>query len=203
MMDASAGPTPTETALVILVIIVLIFVRRAVLIVRGTVVSPARLFAFAGFYTVLFALIVAFGTVEPPWILYVGLPALLVVSAVISTRHVRGHVVLEQRPPDTRWYYKLHPWILVTYIVLFVARIAISIAVLGPSAAFAFGAPVGALSPLSTALLDIVDVLFAASTGLLLGRSVGVYLAYKEEVASTPSPPPAAPPAAPLPSIRP
>jgi hypothetical protein len=202
-MDPSGGPSSTETALILLVIIVLIFVRRALLIVRGSVVNPARLFAFAGFYTVLFALVVAFGTVEPPLILYVGLPALLVVSAFFATRHVKGHVVLEQRPPDPRWYYKLHPWILVVYVVLFVARIGISIAVLGPSAAFTYGAPVSGLPPLSAALLDIVDVLFAASTGLLLGRTVGVYLAYREKVATAPTPPPSAPPTAPLPSSRP
>ena len=195
MADSSA----LEGFVVFLAIIVLALARRTVRQLYGTRYSIGRLFGFAGFYVLLFALL-AFGTLYAAvgaWgssadgliALYVAVP---VASAFLAAPYVRRVVRFEQRP-DGYWYYRLSWHVPVIYLVLFVARIAAEFAIFGPSTAFASYPPPVPPTTLGLAILVGVDLLFGVSLGLLIGRGIGVYRAHRDipatEVAQQPSPP--------------
>ncbi len=172
-MSAGAEPSSLEPALLVLALLLLIMARRTYVMVRGAPVRPGRLAVFAAFYVALFALTLAATSVGTPWYFYALDASILVVAAILATEYIRGHVHLERRPPNQEWYYRLHPWVPVSYMVLFVARIAIALWVLGPSAIDFSFAPAVTLSPFAALLLGIVDALFGLSTGHTGGAQRG------------------------------
>ena len=103
----------------------------------------------------------------------------MVGSSFLASSYFGMHVDLERRPPDHAWHYRLRAWVPLTYLALFVVRIGVAFWVLGPSALSFAPAPPVALSFAQELLLWMVDALFAVSTGLLVGRSVGVWLEYR------------------------
>jgi hypothetical protein len=192
-----------ESEIVLLALFVFIIARRTVLMVQGTRFSPPRLFTFAGLYILLFVAL-AFATLYAAVVTwgvdaylliapYVAAPA---VAALLVAPYVERNVRFEQRP-DGQSYYRLTWHIPVLYLVLFVTRFAAEIVVYGPSSAFSIPPP----APPSVAALVVliaVDLLFAASLGLLVGRGIGVLRAHRIWAASQRNPP--APPSPPLPS---
>jgi hypothetical protein len=182
-----SGPPPSSaeaTAIIVLVLVSLILVRRIYLMIRGTVGNPARLFATAGLVVLLFAFTVGVGAAQSP-LYFVGLDlGLLVLSSFLSTQYVLSHVRFERRPPSQALYYRLEPWIPLAYLLLFFARIGVSVAVLGPGV-LEFAPVTGSLATGALVILQVVNALFAVSTGLLVGRSLGVYLAYRRQLDST------------------
>jgi hypothetical protein len=191
-----------EGTIVLLVFVGLIVVRRVFMMVQGTAVRPGRIVGVAVLFTALFVLVLASSYFQVPWWSFVLDGAVLVVAAIATTAYVREHVVFEWR--NGQWYYKLHPIIIGAYLLLFVVRLAIDLVVLNinPVAPPTTG-PM--LTGTTLLLVAAVDALFGLSTGLLIGRSVGVYLEYEKKQKETPAPatwtPPPAPPApgAPLP----
>lgn len=185
----TAGPSATslEPVLLVIALALLIMVRRALSMIRGAPVRPAALFGFAAFYVFLFAFIVGLSAAITPWYLLVLDAAIVVVTAVLATGYLRDHVRLERRATG-EWTYRLHPWVPIVYMGLFITRIAVSAVVLGPSVFDFSPASSGSLTLFDRVLLDLVDALFAFSTGLLVGRSSGVYLAYRN-VRAAPAPP--------------
>ena len=143
--------------------------------------QPGRLFGFAAFYTALFALTLALAVAITPWYYFALDAAILLVAALLSVGYIRDHVRFERRSPGDVRYYRLHPWVPIAYIVLFVTRIGVSLWVLGPSAFEFVASSTVSLSVFDQFLLQLVDALFGVSTGLLIARSVGVYLAYERE----------------------
>lgn len=193
---SGSGPSNLDTTLVVLAVIVLILVRRTYYILKGSVASPARLVGYSAVVSILFALTVSFGVGVLPYFDFAIDGAVLLVAALLAVPYVRREVRFEQRPPSTEWYYRLSPWIPLSYVALFVGRIGLLLAVLGPSA-LEFLPVSTTLNPLDVYVLATVDALFALSTGLLIGRNAGVYLALREKLALTPGPPAGG---APLPS---
>jgi hypothetical protein len=192
LSSADIGP------IVLVALLVVIIGRRVVMMVRGTPVRPARMFTIAAFYVALFAVtIVASYTQLPLWTY--GLDAVVVVLAGIGTTlWVRRLVVVEWK--NGVWMYRLGAVIPAVYLTLFVVRLGIDLFVLGVNP-FDFTLPSTApLSGLPLILVVVVNALFAFSTGLLVGRTTGVYLEYR--TLSAAGPPPggaaAAPPTAPL-----
>jgi hypothetical protein len=188
-----------ESALVFLALIVLIIGRRVAMMVRGAPVRTERILATAVLFSALFVLVLAESYFQVPWWTYAIDAAVLAVTIVLTIGYVRRHVVFEQR--DGAWYYRLHPVIVVAYLVLFVVRLALDLVVLGINP---FAPPTSgpALAGTTLVLVAVVDALFSLSTGLLIGRSVGVVLEYRAKTAAgtLPTPPPPPPPAAsPLP----
>jgi hypothetical protein len=172
------------TTLVFVAIFALLLGRRIVAMVRGTPVRPERMFAFAALFAAVFVLVLLTSASQlPPWTYAVD-AAIAVVSTVGSAVIVRRRVVMEWR--DGRWFYRLGAVIPALYLGLFALRLALDTVVLGVNP---FGGAPGSPVPLSgTALLTVVviDVLFAFSTGLLVGRTIGVYLRYREKLAAGP-----------------
>ena len=189
------GPTGIATIAVVALIVVFI-ARRIVGMIRGAPVSPARLFGFAVLFSFLFVVGIASTISQLPVWTYAIDGAVVVVASIVSTWYVQRIVVIEWR--NGTWYYRLGAVIPIVYIVLFATRLALDEVVLGVDP---FAAPTGGPVLTGTKLLvvTVVDALFAFSTGLLIGRSVGVYLEYKKKAAEGPPPAsPAAPPPTPV-----
>ncbi len=180
---SSPSSSDISTAVVVLVLIVAILARRTYLLMRGARYSPGRLFGFTGFYVLLFALLALptlFAAVSSwgvyGWLLiapYVAVPALAAVAAV---PYVRRIVRFEERGSG-QWYYSL-PWLIpILYLTLFVLRFVLEIVLFGPAVVASFALPTSI--PTSALLVLVgVDLLFGLSTGILMGRSVGVYRAF-------------------------
>jgi hypothetical protein len=179
------------SAIIFVVIVVLIVVRRTYYMLRGAVASPARLIGYSVVVAALFAATVAVSYGVVPVYAFAADAAVLVAAALLALPYVRRHVHFEQRPPSTDWYYRLSPWIPLSYVVLLVVRISLLFAILGPSA-FNFAPVTTTLSTPALLTLVGVDLLFALSTGLLVGRNAGVLLALREKVAGSPPVPSAA-----------
>lgn len=196
-MSAPLSASSVTAEIVLLLLIVFVLVRRTYGMVQGTRYSAPRLFVFAGFYVVLFvALAVAtlYAAISTwgsnAYLLIPAYTALPIAAAWAVAPYVQKIVRFERRD-DQEWYYRLAWHIPALYLSLFIARFVAEIVVFGPSAAFAFPPP----APPSGAALWIligVDLLFAVSLGLLVGRGIGVYQAHQAlppvSVASPPLP---------------
>lgn len=173
-------------ALALVALIGLVILRRAVLMMSGAPVSLARLAAFPAFYVLFYALglltiaAVAGGRgIES--LLGLGADLALVVAGVaLGYLWTRAHVQLYRPPGATAWYYRLGPALPVLYVVLFFVRTGLEIGVVGQTPfVFPTAAQIDALSTLAWLTLLTVDAIWGWTTGLLLGRSVGVYRAWR------------------------
>jgi hypothetical protein len=173
--------------IVLVALFVVLVGRRMVGMVRGAPVRPERMFAIAGLYVALFVLVIATSLSQLPLWSYAVDGVVAVVTALRATVVVQDRVVMEWR--NDRWYYRLGLAIPVLYLVLFVARLALDIFVVGINP-FDFAPPSSApLTGIDLVTVAVVDALFAFSTGLLVGRTCGVYLEYKKKVAEGPPSP--------------
>jgi hypothetical protein len=183
-------------AVLVLVLFVLILARRTYAQITGARFSAGRLFGFTGFYVLLFVAL-AFPTLYAAvdaWgidgaLLLVPYVVVPLAAAWVATPYVRRIVRFEQRDGGA-WYYRL-PWIVpVLYLVLFIVRFGAEILIFGLAVVSSFFAPSSVPAGLIFLLVGI-DLLFGASTGLLIGRSVGVYRAHVDllhRTAATPGP---------------
>ncbi len=187
-MSASTAANLAPTILV-LVVIVLLLARRTYAMIQGAAYSSGRVFAYGGFYVFLFALLAAstlyaayslWGSVA--FVLVAPYVATVVVVGLLATPYVRREVKFEQRG-DGLWYYKL-PWhVPVLVLALFIVRLGTELAIFGASAVTSFTLPASLPSSLIFVLIAI-DLLFAVSVGLLLGRGLGVYRAHQDLLAT-------------------
>ncbi|MGI0053858.1 MAG: hypothetical protein ACRECR_06365, partial [Thermoplasmata archaeon] len=173
---AITAASPSTSELVIFALIAVILVRRIYLMQAGSRVSSGRLFAFTGLYVALFALTI--GTTVALLPLYGTVADLIVlaVSAALVLPHTRGAVRFDRRP-DGYWYYRVGSAIIVSYVVLLLVRWGVEFGLLGIDP-LVYPPPISSLTAFQVGLLEVVDLLFAVSTGLLLGRNLGVYLAF-------------------------
>ena len=181
----TTDPSQFATAAIVLVIVVFIVGRRVVAMVRGTPISPARLFGATALFTALFAVFVAEEFLLLPWFVPVADVGVAVVVAAAASPLVRRRVEVYRDAAGT-WHYRLGYAIPVVYLALFGVRLLVDVLVLGVDPFAGPPAPVP-LAPLQVLLLSVVDALFAVSMGLLLGRTFGVYSAYRAAVRRDPA----------------
>ncbi len=180
----AAPPGGAEESLLLAAFIGLLIVRRAVLQLRGAPLSTARLVGYALLYPLLFALVAGLESLPllPLWSLGVDVAA-AAVGAWAAVSYVERTVVVYSE--GGRWMYRLGLVVPLVYVGLFLGRLALELAVgIDP-----FAPSITALSPTNTLLLEVVDALFGFSTGMAVGRNLGVYRAWQRRLAqSTPAP---------------
>jgi hypothetical protein len=182
-----------ETSLIILALFVLIIARRTYSMIQGAPYSEVRLFAFGIFAVVLFGafaattLYVAIGVWGMlAWALLVPYVLVILASAGVTAPHVRKVVRFERREGG-QLYYRL-PWLIpVLYLVLFVARLGVEIALFGIAALVTFSLPTSLPIDLLVVLIGF-DLLYGASLGLLFGRGIGIRSAHQDLARSEASP---------------
>jgi hypothetical protein len=176
---ATAPPDLTPT-LILLVIFALFYARRVVVSITGTVLSVGRLVGFSAFYGVLFVAAVVQGfTLLPDYLLGVD-AAVAVGAAFLGELYVRGRVDAHERTPGV-WIYRLSPIVPLVYLALFVVRLLLDLFVLNLDP-FVFTLTPPPVASQVLWILAVVNLLFALSTGLLLGRNVAVYRAYEAKL---------------------
>jgi len=177
MSGVSVSPGGQE-AIVFGVIIGLLILRRGYNQYVGTPVVPGRLLAYAALYPLLFVLVVGLEDypILPLWSLAVDVAAAAVGGAV-ALEYVGRRVTIYQQ--GGRWMYRLGLVVPVVYAALFVTRLALEVAIgLDPFA------PAVAVSGTTAVILEVVDALYGFSTGLALGRNIGVYRVYQRKTAA-------------------
>jgi hypothetical protein len=185
--EARVAPVPLSSAdasaVVVLALIVLVMVRRTYALSQGTVYGPVRVFAYSGFSMFLFGFFaastvyVAVGTWGTAAYALLAPYAAIVAGAALAVEpRIRPLVRFEDRA-DGSLYYHLPLVVPVLSLGLFLARLAVEIALFGLSAIAAFSfpttLPLGALE-----LLIAFDLLFGLSIGLLIGRGLAVRRAF-------------------------
>lgn len=173
----SPEPGQFTTAAVILLVILFVVARRVIGMVRGTPVNPVRLLASTALYVLLFALVVAEEFLLLPWYVPVVNVAVAGTVGALATPYVVRRVQV-YRDAAGAWHYRLGYVIPALYVGLFGVRVLVDLFVLGVNP-LSPSLPSGALSGGEAILLAAVDALFSVSMGLLLGRSFGVYRAYR------------------------
>lgn len=170
-----------------------IVVRRTIRLAQGTPYSEARLAFNAILYLFLFGLAIVYDVgLLPSWSFLVD-GAVIVAGVAVATRHVARVVVFSRGPSGVQ--YRLGLALPVLYLVLYVVRVAVDLVLLNENPlAGPTGLPV--LTGWQVVALLAVNALFSLSAGLLVGRSIGVYLAYRARGAAAtavplpPTPPP-------------
>jgi UDP-N-acetylmuramyl pentapeptide phosphotransferase/UDP-N-acetylglucosamine-1-phosphate transferase len=173
-------PGTLATELVFVGAIVLLLLRRAYSMVVGAPVSIPRLVAITVVYVVLFAAVVFASIPTPPWYSALLDLAVLVATSVLAIGVVEDRVEVERRP-DGKWIYRLPMAVPVAYVVLFVLRLSVNLFVIGEDP-FVYPPPTIVLTPVTTALVVVVDALFSFSAGLIVARTVAVYRVYQRRL---------------------
>jgi hypothetical protein len=159
--------------------------------IQGARYSVGRLVVFAALYVFFFVLLAVstLSTVVALWgvagyALAAVYAAVVIASAHVARPFVHRRVRFEERS-DGSWYYRLPVVVPALYLVLFVVRFAVEIVALGPSfLSSPFNPP--SVSTSLVAVLIGIDLMFGVSSGILVGRSQGVYRAYQTRPTSSP-----------------
>jgi hypothetical protein len=192
------------SAIIFLALVVLIRVRRTYRLSRGAPYTPATVFAYGGFSTVVFVLLaastvyVAVGTWGPLALALLAPYAAIVAGAAwVAYARVRARVRLE-RSADGQLVYRLPVIVPAISVVLFVVRVGIEIALFGLNAIATFSIPT-TVSTASLLVLVGADLVYGVSIGVLLGRGFGVRVAASRFLEGEKAGQPAQAPEAPLP----
>lgn len=164
---------------------------------------------FAWFYEILF-LVVLEEVLRLPWgrlALIAGIVDLLLfaVGVVPGYRYTMRTTTFD-RTPKGKWVYRGKIAIPAAWLSLFLFRYGVELALLGRVYLFTPTPSVSVAIPTFAIALLAVDFLFAASTGLVMGETVAIWMAYHTQKArsmplrdprngSGPTPPPVSPPA--------
>ncbi len=162
---------------------------------------------FAWFYELLFLLVLE-EVLRLPWgrvALGAGLLDLVLFAAfVVPGFQYTLRTTTFGRTPKGRWLYRGGLALPTVWLSLFLLRYGVELALLGQVYLFTPYPTAAVAIPTYAAALIVVDALFAASTGLVMGDSVGIWWAYHAEKARTTSPKAVpGPPTAPPPSVPP
>jgi hypothetical protein len=183
-MSAPAISSIDEESLILALLIGLLLVRRAYAQYRGTPLSTGRLLGYAVMYPVLFALIIGSESfpIVPYWSIVADVAA-AAVGAALALDYVGRRVTIYQE--GGRWRFRLGLLVPVVYVVMFVGRLLLELAIgINPYAPTSTALPAGTL-----AILEVVDVLYGFSTGLAIGRNLGVYRAWQRAASGESAPP--------------
>ncbi len=180
-MSTGAIPPSAEESLLIAAVIGLVLLRRAIAQLRGTPVSTGRLLGYAVFYGLLFALVAGVESLPilPLWSLGADIAA-AAVGTWVAVRYVERNVTIYEEAG--RPMYRLGLLVPLAYVALFLGRLILEIAIgVDP-----FAPASTSLSPGAAAVLEAVDALFGFSTGLAIGRNIGVYRAWQRSPVAPP-----------------
>jgi hypothetical protein len=172
-----------EEAIGLELLILLFVARRAYLMYQGMRYSVGRLVAGMVLYVLLLALTLFETYAVFPWYVTVGELAVVPVAAFVVLGHSSRTVVFTTTADGAKKF-RLPITLVVVYIALFVARLVVEVTVFPTLLTSGVAPAPGSTSFTDLALLAAVGVLFAVSTGLLVGRGLGVIRAAERTPAS-------------------
>ncbi|MDG6985273.1 MAG: hypothetical protein JRM73_00815 [Nitrososphaerota archaeon] len=175
-MATGAGASQYSIVLVVVAVILARVSWRTLKSHRGTRFSLGRTYFYTAVYVVIGVLFSGLSYAEGvPYLLAVPELALAAAAAVGSYRYTDGRISF-WRTPDGTLFFRGGVAIYLVYLVALVLRLAIDLAVLGPSA-FAVGTAVTLAGATLYATMG-ADLLLTFGVGLLIGRGVRVARRY-------------------------
>jgi len=193
MSASSAPPNPSLIQLVAVEALVAIMILyRSLRTYRGRVLSIARLVLFPTLTLLLWVLAEAETGLTLPgtWPWWTGLDVAVVVAAALATLPIAGRLLSVFQGSDGQWMYRYGIELIAFYLTIWVVRLALAVYYDPASLELTVG-PAPTISATASAVMQIVQILFSLSTGLVIGRSVSTYRMY--EAARKRSPAPAVP----------
>lgn len=175
-MVTGAGSNLTS-AIILLLVFGFIFGRRLLASVRGQRIRVGWLVAYPVLVVGLFALTVSAGALALPLYTFAIYGGVLISCYFVGESYIRQSVEVVETAPGV-WIFRAGILLPAVYIVLFMARALLDLLVLNYNPFGGSLAPL-ALSTGTLAILLVVDLLYAASTGLIVGRTVAVYRMYR------------------------
>ncbi len=163
-------------AVVIELAIALVIVRRSYLMSQGVSYSVARLVIAPVLLVFLWVLSELESLLLTPWALpyLIALDVVILVLASLQFARVAERVtrVFEAGPGE--WRYQIGFSITVVFLVAFLVRLGLAVALFPDS--LLFGSPPGGF-PASEqqAVVATIDAIFSLSVGLLIGRAFGIH----------------------------
>jgi hypothetical protein len=118
----------------------------------------------------------------PWWIL---LDAAIMVGGALVTIPLAGRIVKVYRDPDGRWMYRYHLGLIAFYLSSWVVRLTLA-AYFDPNSLEFTTTPGPPLSAFASEVMQLVEILFSLSTGLVIGRSMGTYRLYRKALTRQP-----------------
>ncbi len=173
----TAPPQATTTSLVLVLFVILLVVRRTIATARGARLRPSRLAVYSGFVVFVFVLTLLAGITAVPWYTLPIDAAVGVAAGFAGVAYTRRRVKVHEAAPGV-WIYRLGWLIPLVYAGLFATRLALDLFLLDLNP-FGGSLPSASVSSTTVVALAVVDALFALSTGLLVGRNIGVFEAYR------------------------
>ncbi len=162
---------------VLLFVIAALSVRWAYRTITGTPVSFAAIVGMSVVYVLIFAYAALNSLRTLADLLLVPFVIVAAVAAVIAARYVEQVVRFEQRS-DGRWYFRLGLFLPMLYIAILVSRLVENLILLRIDPFQVQLPPALPLGSLAARIVFTSNVLFAAGTGFLVGRNLGVHRAF-------------------------
>jgi len=193
MVSAEGPPIPMvsaalENVLVIEALIAVLILVRSARTYRGRALQVSRLVLFPCLATLLWLAAEAATVYSTPAIfpLWTAVDAGLVVVGALVTLPLAPRLITVYRAEDGQWMYRYGVELIAFYLASWVVRLGLA-AYFDPSSlefSYTTGPP---LSALASAVMQLVELLFSLSTGLVIGRSVATYRLYRKALADSPS----------------
>lgn len=108
------------------------------------------------------------------------LDVLLLIFGAIPTYRYALRTTVVERSSEGRWTYRGRIAIPVLWLGFFLLRYGVELTLLGRVYLFTPTPTHSVAIPTYAAALLVVDALFAASTGLVMGNALGIYFAYRK-----------------------
>ena len=185
---SSSGAGSASPALITLAIIILVVISRVFRNLRGVRVSEGRTIFYIIFYFAFGTLFIVLSFFEGVSYYYSIPDVGAAIVAALWAHHFSDKRIKFWRLQDGSVWYKGGIVIYLIYVVALVARIAVDILVIGPSA-FQFTTAATVLSQSALIGQIVTDLLLAFGIGLLIGRNARVYQRYKLIIAGRESVP--------------
>ena len=181
----AASSAPPNSGLVQVVVIgavvALVILYRSIRTYQGRILSIARLVLFPILALLLWATAEAENALSllGTWPGWTTVDIGLVVMAAVTTLPLAGRLLSVFQGPQGQWMYRYGIELIAIYLTIWVVRLVLAVYFDPVSLENPFG-PAPAISSLATAAMQVVQVLFSVSTGLVVGRSVSTYRMYRE-----------------------
>lgn len=173
--------TAIGSVIALQVVIVAWIVFRSVRLYYGRRLSVPRLFLFPALTLLIFLstevqTVASIPSAYPGWAAVDG--AVLLLAAIVTVP-LAPRFVTVTKAPRGGYLYRYGIELISLYLVLWIARFALAAVYDPTSLGFAFSPGGAALSGTAATVLLTVQTLFAASSGIVVGRSIGTYRVYR------------------------
>jgi hypothetical protein len=172
-------------------LIAVVILTRSIRNYRGRSLSVALLVSFPVLTVLLWLAAEAETLYSIPWTYpwWTLLDGGFVVLGAAVTIPFAHRLVQVYQSPDGGWMYRYHLGLIAFYLASWVVRLGLA-AYFDP-ASLEFTTSTGPpLSALASEVMQVVELLFSLSTGLVVGRSIATYRLYQKALATSPLAPP-------------